>query len=54
MSIVDHIGRLAQSVERGANKAKVLGSRPTLAMYFIGCCSVAVCEDTSEIIRITC
>ncbi len=25
------IGRLAQSVERGANNAKVVGSRPTMA-----------------------
>ena len=28
------IGRLAQSVERGANNAKVVGSRPTLASSF--------------------
>ena len=28
------IGRLAQSVERGANNAKVVGSRPTLAILF--------------------
>ena len=29
------IGRLAQSVERGANNAKVVGSRPTLARSFL-------------------
>ena len=31
---MDAHGRLAQSVERGANNAKVVGSRPTLAMSF--------------------